>query len=126
MSLRAAALAMTGLPLAAICAAPLVPGLHLAFGAVCHQAPERSWQWFGVALPVCARCFGLYAGALAAALLPLRVPGRLLWLLAAANVLEFFSGNGNLQIRSLLAVLLCWSGASRLIALASPQEGAAN
>jgi len=126
MSLRAAALAMTGLLLAAIWAAPLVPGLYLAFGAVCHQAPERSWQWFGVTLPVCARCFGLYAGALAAALLPLRVPSRLLWLLAAANVLEFFSGNGNLQIRSLLAALLCWLGASRLIALASPQEGAAN
>ena len=126
MSFRSAAIAMTGAVLMAICAAPLVPGLYLAFGAVCHQAPERCWQWFGVTLPVCARCFGLYAGALAAALLPLRVPSRLLWLLAAANVLESFSGNGNLQIRSLLAALLCWLGVSRLIALASPREGAAN
>jgi len=34
---------------------------------VCHQRPERSFHVAGVQLPVCARCFGLYAsGAIAA------------------------------------------------------------
>jgi uncharacterized membrane protein len=30
-------------------------------GLVCHQRPERSFHLAGVQLPVCARCFGLYA-----------------------------------------------------------------
>lgn len=36
--------------------------------AVCHQRPERSFHLAGVALPVCARCTGIYAGAAAAVL----------------------------------------------------------
>ena len=28
---------------------------------ICHQRPERSFHLAGVQLPVCARCFGLYA-----------------------------------------------------------------
>jgi len=36
---------------------------------VCHQMPERSFHLEGTQLPVCGRCFGLYAaGALGAAL----------------------------------------------------------
>jgi uncharacterized membrane protein len=35
---------------------------------ICHQKTERSFHMAGVQLPVCARCFGLYAsGAIAAA-----------------------------------------------------------
>jgi uncharacterized membrane protein len=35
-----------------------------AFGrVVCHQLPVRSFHLWGVALPVCARCTGIYAGA---------------------------------------------------------------
>jgi hypothetical protein len=30
---------------------------------ICHQRPERSFYLFGVPLPVCARCTGIYAGA---------------------------------------------------------------
>lgn len=30
---------------------------------ICHQRPERSFYLFGVQLPVCARCTGIYAGA---------------------------------------------------------------
>src|SRR5262245_8646685 len=41
---------------------------------VCHQRPERSVHLFGVQMPVCARCLGIYAGAAAAA--------ALLWLLS--------------------------------------------
>jgi uncharacterized membrane protein len=30
---------------------------------ICHQRPERSFHLFATALPVCARCTGIYAGA---------------------------------------------------------------
>ena len=44
--------------------------VYEAAGLICHQRPERSFHLAGVQLPVCARCFGLYAsgamGALAA------------------------------------------------------------
>lgn len=41
-----------------------------AVGAlVCHQRPERSFQFWGAQLPVCARCTGLYLGAALAACL---------------------------------------------------------
>jgi uncharacterized membrane protein len=32
---------------------------------VCHQRPERSFHLAGVQMPVCARCFGLYAAGVA-------------------------------------------------------------
>jgi uncharacterized membrane protein len=52
---------------AAIVAAPLLPvpvaGLLYAAGSlICHQLPERSFYLQSFQLPVCARCFGLYAG----------------------------------------------------------------
>ena len=28
---------------------------------ICHQRPERSFHLAGIQMPVCARCFGLYA-----------------------------------------------------------------
>jgi uncharacterized membrane protein len=86
--------------LALVVAAPLLKasGLHAAAGVVygafalaCHQMDERSFHLLGFKLAVCARCFGLYAGALAGALLyPLArplvrrdLPARV-WLIAAA------------------------------------------
>lgn len=64
--------------LAAILIAPLdgVPAL-LAAGAyaagsfVCHQRPERAFHLAGAPMPVCARCFGLYASAAAGGLIAL-------------------------------------------------------
>jgi Predicted membrane protein (DUF2085) len=57
-------------------ASPKTPtGYGLAFmtyaigSLVCHQRPERSFHLFGVQMPVCARCLGIYAGAAAVALL---------------------------------------------------------
>jgi uncharacterized membrane protein len=74
-----------------------------AFAGLCHQIPERSFHFGGFPLAVCARCFGLYAGAAA---------GVLLYPLAAApSTLDFALGffgfweNTHLS-RFLTAVLL--------------------
>jgi uncharacterized membrane protein len=37
--------------------------VYLAGSFVCHQIPERSFHISGIQLPVCARCSGLYLGA---------------------------------------------------------------
>lgn len=42
---------------------------YLAGAAVCHQRPDRSFHPWGVQMPVCARCLGVYAGAAVGALL---------------------------------------------------------
>lgn len=50
-------------PLAVVTAA----STYRVAARVCHQRPERSFHLAGTQLPVCARCFGLYAsGAVAA------------------------------------------------------------
>ncbi len=63
--------------------------LHLFFGTVCHQIPERSFHWGAAQLSVCHRCFGVYAGFTAGLLLWPVLPGparvleqrsRLVWL----------------------------------------------
>ena len=38
-------------------------GTYLVGGLICHQRPERSFRLWGVQMPVCARCAGLYGGA---------------------------------------------------------------
>lgn len=38
--------------------------VYLTGSFVCHQLPDRSFHIAGVQLPVCARCTGLYLGAL--------------------------------------------------------------
>lgn len=74
---------------------------------ICHQRPERSFHLAGVQVPVCARCFGLYAssalGALIAwgsrrrlrtttsrpALALAALPTALTWSLEAAGLVAF-------------------------------------
>jgi uncharacterized membrane protein len=70
----AAAIWFLTLPLAAIAAGgPSAAGYPLALmvygigSLVCHQRPDRSFHLWAAALPVCARCTGLYAGAAGAA-----------------------------------------------------------
>jgi uncharacterized membrane protein len=43
--------------------------VYAAGSLICHQRPERSFHVWGVQLAVCARCFGIYAGAAAGATL---------------------------------------------------------
>ncbi len=51
-------------------APPELAALTYAAGSlICHQRPERSFHHEGAQYPVCARCFGLYAGALGGVLL---------------------------------------------------------
>jgi uncharacterized membrane protein len=55
---------------------------------LCHQRPERSFRGRDAQFPVCARCTGLYVGALAGAVIAwfgaARVPHRVVWILACA------------------------------------------
>jgi hypothetical protein len=37
--------------------------VYLVGSVVCHQRPERSFQWWSAQAPVCARCVGIYVGA---------------------------------------------------------------
>lgn len=38
------------------------PQWRILFRLFCHGIPERSLSMFGEAMPICARCFGIYAG----------------------------------------------------------------
>jgi uncharacterized membrane protein len=56
--------------------APAVSAVTYAAGSlICHQRPERSFQYQGAQYPVCARCLGLYAGAAGGVLLWTAVSG---------------------------------------------------
>jgi len=77
----------------------LAHGIYGAFGALCHQRPERSYFIAGHKFAVCSRCTGLYAGfAFTLLLYPLLrslkttvMPPRILLVLAAIPLLIDFS-----------------------------------
>ncbi len=86
-------------------AAPVVAGvIYLSASRVCHQRPERSFQWDAVSWPVCGRCAGLYVGGAAGAIVAafsLRrrrpAPRMVSWLAVAA-------------IPTAITVVLEWTG----------------
>jgi len=39
----------------------------LTFSTICHQIPDRSFSFNNITLPVCQRCFAIYAGAMSGA-----------------------------------------------------------
>jgi uncharacterized membrane protein len=48
-------------------AAALIVGVYAVGSLICHQLPERSIHLWSVQMPVCARCAGIYFGAVAGA-----------------------------------------------------------
>lgn len=40
----------------------LSPLTYHLFGSLCHQIPSRCFHLSGIPMPVCTRCFGIYAG----------------------------------------------------------------
>jgi uncharacterized membrane protein len=79
--------------LAVLMAAPFLPAVPAAFvylfgSRICHQIAERSFHLDGAQLPVCARCFGIYAGFAAGLLFaPARVRVRRVLLIGAVPTL---------------------------------------
>jgi hypothetical protein len=44
-------------------ASAVIVGVYGIGSAICHQLPERSFHLWSVQMPVCARCAGIYVGA---------------------------------------------------------------
>ena len=80
--------------------------LYDAYRPFCHQMAERSLMVFGEKMAVCARCFGIYAGALA---------GTFVFIVAAA----VGKGRGTVSIPAVLVALapLAVDGVSQLLGL---------
>ena len=102
--------------LAAALAAPFLPAIPFAFAAVCRQLPARSFEWFGRPMPICARCLGVYAGLLVAAIHPPRAPTAAVWALAGVNGVDWLFGLSSNAPRCALAFAFCWVGAGALLA----------
>ena len=52
---------------ASIAASALIVGVYALGGFICHQLPERSFHPWTAQMPVCARCAGIYFGAMVGA-----------------------------------------------------------
>jgi uncharacterized membrane protein len=91
----------------------------------CHRDPERSLVWLGEQLPVCSRCFGIYAGLGLGALLlrprlglwPLRIWVLCAVLLMLADVASESAGlrPGFAWLRVASGVLLAYPVGSSLV-----------
>jgi uncharacterized membrane protein len=70
--------------------AQLAAAMYAIGAFICHQRPERSFHVDSIQLPVCARCVGIYAGAVLGVAMHLaprwRLPVRPRALLVAAGV----------------------------------------
>ena len=44
-------------------ASALIVGVYGIGSLICHQLPERSYHLWAAQMPVCARCTGIYFGA---------------------------------------------------------------
>jgi uncharacterized membrane protein len=62
--------------------------LDAAFVTTCHRIPERTLVLAGVAMPVCSRCAGIFAGVAVGALVarPTLTPRAWRWAITAASV----------------------------------------
>jgi len=71
-ALIVAAAWLAGRPHASLPASALIAAVYTIGSLVCHQLPERSFHLGAALLPVCARCTGIYLGAVAGAAFALR------------------------------------------------------
>jgi hypothetical protein len=102
--LRIGFAALALLAIAVATAAPLVAarghveavGLYMALEPLCHQRADRSWIFGDLQAGLCIRCYGIYAGIVAAALMGLPFSRRMALagaaVLAAAWALEHVAG----------------------------------
>jgi uncharacterized membrane protein len=105
-----------------ILAAPFLLARGLTVGAVpyvagrtiCHQRPERSFHLDRVQMPVCGRCFGLYAAAPAGAFAALLAAPRRRGLRSATNRWAL----GLAAVPTLATLIIEWSGAGGVSSLA--------
>ena len=63
----------------ALLTAPILPpwasaSVYGLASFICHQRPDRSFEFAGWPLPVCGRCLGIYGGAAIGALAAPRLP----------------------------------------------------
>ncbi len=79
--------------LAAAVAAPALGLLwpYWLLHALCHQRPDRCLLVAGLPMALCARCFGIYAGALAALLLGVAARRRVVLAALAAVLFDVFA-----------------------------------
>jgi uncharacterized membrane protein len=57
-------------------ASALILGVYGIGSLICHQLPERSFHLWTAQMPVCARCAGIYAGAVLGAMAALALRAR--------------------------------------------------
>jgi uncharacterized membrane protein len=100
----------------AIVAAPIfhLTPIYVAFSAICHQLPARSWHIHGESLAACIRCTAIYFGFLAG-LLTLSKPNARWFTIAvgitAAEWLLAFAVFDSALLRTLSGILLGASAA---------------
>ena len=57
-------------------ASVLILGVYGIGSVICHQLPERSFHLWAAQMPVCARCTGIYFGAVVGAMAALALRAR--------------------------------------------------
>jgi hypothetical protein len=101
-------------PHAAFPVALIATAAYAAGSIVCHQLPQRSFHLWGVQLPVCARCTGIYIGAALASVAAVACDcGRT----ASRNVASGFSPTWAHPLRGVVRpAALAGAAASRVVA----------
>jgi uncharacterized membrane protein len=92
---------------------PIADALQSWFAFQCERDPHRTLHWFGQALPVCARCLGIYWGlGLGAGIMrpALGASGLRLWIVLAALLMALDVATEALGLRSPWAPLRVLTG----------------
>ncbi|MCC6646961.1 MAG: DUF2085 domain-containing protein [Polyangiaceae bacterium] len=132
-ALRAVVFAAGAAPFVALLAPWSAGTLSQVLSTLCHQLPERTLTVGGVAMVVCSRCAGVYAGVMLGALWPMPVPlfarlRPLLIAVAALAVLDVALQDLHLlpvghARRVVTGLLLGWAPAAAMSrALSRPSE----